>query len=293
LIKKLMSSSPPLFILAPAHSLAPWVNAALGQHPQLEALPSILLLTQELIRMPHRLEWQNALIGAIAQARWERLDETALDWARHWLLRQSPRNGASMRLTLADWIAPRQMVERNLCYLHPKVLDRIQRLFPEAYYLHLTCHPVLHGRAAGRWRVRSGQRPALIDLTRTWLMPVLITLEFFEGLPREKRLTLRGEDFLKEPANYLGQLIKWLGLNEDRDAIATMLHPERWPFAETELDWAAFSDDREFLAYPGLPIARGWPDHTEEDIAPGMTHEIRHYARLLGYTENDQSAYSE
>lgn len=278
-----MSLPDPIFILAPVHGFAPWLNAMLGLHPQLQSLPGIPLLAEGLVSFPRRPELHSALFRTVAQLRWGRQDEMVVRQARDWLAGQPARDGVSLRLALADWAVPDRLVERSPCYLNPAVLHRIQRTFPNACYLHLVCHPRTQLQNVRRWQARKGGVSPVIDPVRSWLTPVLAALEFLQTQAWNRRLMLRAEDLLQEPARYLVQLTEWLGLANDSRTIQAMLHPERWPFAAEGLDWALFSDDREFLSSPKLPAGRAWPDESETGIA-NISDEVYHYTRLLGYT---------
>ena len=80
--------------------------------------------------------------------------------------------------------------------------------------------------------------------------------EFLHAVPASHTLRVRGEDIVSDPARGLREVLAWLGLRMDDEAIEEMKHPERSPYACYGLPSAHFGNERAFLQDPALRPAR-------------------------------------
>src|SRR5262249_52884516 len=138
-------------------------------------------------------------------------------------------------------------------------LERIRDLFPRARFIHLLRHPRAHGESVMKFieeRQRHGaipdshwllhlatypdlsaaasdvlERTRELDPQRGWFVLNHNISEFFESLPNDQKLSVRGEELLQSPDGPLRQIAAWLGVRIDDEAIDEMKHPERSPYA--------------------------------------------------------------
>ena len=75
-------------------------------------------------------------------------------------------------------------------------------------------------------------------------------------MPASQTLRVRGEDLVGSPERGLREVLAWLGLRTDDEAIEEMKHPERSPYACYGPPSAHFGNERAFLQDPVLRPAR-------------------------------------
>jgi hypothetical protein len=99
----------------------------------------------------------------------------------------------------------------------------------------------------------------LPDPQRSWLHLHGRITEFLNTIPLEQQLRVRSEDFLTSPERTLRQILNWMALESGDEAIESMQHPERWPYAMMGPRNARFGTDRFFLERPALRPERVEP----------------------------------
>jgi hypothetical protein len=91
------------------------------------------------------------------------------------------------------------------------------------------------------------------------------------------------------PDLYLAEVVEWLGLRTDEQAIEEMKHPERSPFASVGPINAPFGNDGKFLHDPRLrPLRPGKEPSLEGPLAwredgKGFSPEVMQLAAEFGY----------
>jgi hypothetical protein len=139
--------------------------------------------------------------------------------------------------------------------------------FPDAYYLHLTRHPIPTRQSMdeffGELDQVASDRGGTGGMGLTELDPLLIwyamhrnIIAFTAKLPTGQVMRLRGEDLLSEPDRYLPQIAEWLGVRSDQAAIEQMKHPESSPYACIGPAPARGGNDRKFMQSPFLRQGR-------------------------------------
>jgi hypothetical protein len=132
------------------------------------------------------------------------------------------------------------------------------------------------------------ERSRELDPQRGWYVLNYNIAEFFESLPDEQKLRIRGEDLLQAPDGPLRRIAEWLGVRSDDDAINEMKHPERSPYACFGPPGARYGNDSFFLESPALRPARANPQSLEGPLSwredgSDFLPEIKQLAREFGY----------
>jgi hypothetical protein len=89
--------------------------------------------------------------------------------------------------------------------------------------------------------------PQTLDPQRAWYVFHTHICNFLTALPGAQKISIRGEDILHQPDHHLRQIVKWLDLCADSDAVEQMKHPERSPFAGFGPPGARFGNDPSFM----------------------------------------------
>jgi hypothetical protein len=132
--------------------------------------------------------------------------------------------------------------------------------------------------------------PPTIDFQKAWYALHINIVTFLDGLPEEQKIQIRGEDLLADPDTYLRQIVEWLGLRTDTEALDAMKHPEQSPYACFGPVNARLGNDPSFLREPILrrssrakePTLKGslsWRQDGGE-----FSPEVKELARKFGYT---------
>jgi hypothetical protein len=199
-------------------------------------------------------------------------------------------------------------------------MRRTNEMFPNARYLHLLRHPrgqcesvmnhvlrlaaekhvpppqwVRHlasgeHRPAGQLAENRKFRPVGVVRDPQWRWHTLHNniLEFLEGIPIDRKMTMRGEDLLADPDEGLRTIVSWLGLRGDDDVIEEMKHPERGPYSFIGPPRARFGTSRYFLQQPALRPDRAAALTLEGPVAwredgAGFAPRVKRLARYFGY----------
>jgi len=304
----------PLFILAPPRTFTSVICAMIGQHPEMLGLPEVNLFVGETYEQLHkslyriRPGFQHGLLRAVAELGLGGQDEQNIEVARAWLDEHGALTTAEIYRDLADWAAPRRLVDKSPAYVYRREsLDRMLEAFPDAFFLHLTRHPrstcesiytmrndinagmnKFPGLQQFRKRMAAGhERLAQIeDPESLWLNPHKRIDEFLAGVPAAQHRRVRGEDFLADPDRHLLEVAEWLGVRSDDEALEAMKHPERSPFACYGPGNARFGNDPSFLESPALRPYTPKPQSLDgplKDSDVVLSDKIRQYATELGY----------
>ena len=127
-----------------------------------------------------------------------------------------------------------------------------------------------------------------VDPQRGWYILNMNVVIFLKSIPRSQWMTVRGEELLTNPDRGLRQIVAWLGLRADGEAIEEMKHPERSPYACFGPPGARFGNDIFFLQNPALRPAQAKPQSLEGPLGwrpdgQGFFPEVKELARYLGY----------
>ncbi|MCS0494077.1 sulfotransferase [Ancylobacter sp. MQZ15Z-1] len=297
----------PLFILAPPRSFTSISCGMIGCHPQLFGLAEVNLFAvdtvAELIDMHRtRRRLQNGILRSLAELAFGEQTETTCEAARRWLNDNQDMTTAELFRTMQDWADGRGLVDKSPLHVYaPEALARIAGNFPQARFLHLTRHPgdtvksilqlktEMREKALAKFPALAGREEQVDPKSpeTMWLQPHLDIMEMLETIPPERKMRLRGEDFLSDPRNYLTQIAGWLGIRTDDEAIDAMMHPEASPFACLGPANARYGNDPGFMENPALrPYS--WKARPLEWVKPDgeaveLSETVSSYGMILGY----------
>jgi hypothetical protein len=306
-----LSFDGPVVVLAVARSFSSVIGAVIGSHPQLYALPELHLWGSDTVEdweeSTEGTRFRDGLLRAVAELRFGSQTPRTITAAREWLRRRASWSVRDIVDDLADMASPRTLVEKSPSTVLG--MDRMLRLaaaYPDARYVHLVRHPVGQGASilklidemedSGRevrpWMealagVGDYSRGATADPTGSWYAQNSLIMRFLSGIPRRRKLTLRGEDVLAEPELWCRLIADWLGARRDPAAVEAMLHPERSPYARVGPWGAPFGNDINFLREPELRRGRVEVPALDDPVpwadGAALPAHVRGLAAWLGY----------
>lgn len=314
-MKETVVDQSPIFILAPPRSFTSITCAMIGQHPQMYGLPEVNLFAaetysdfQRLTRM-FRPRLAHGLFRAVAELGLDNQQNEDIDAAQRWLDENRGRTSTDLFRQLMEWATPRRLVDKSPIYVtRAEFMERIDRGFPNALYIHLVRHPrgnleSIHKKGAeipereqrfakALGGPLKGAGPRLFQTgnahpENVWLKGHRRVCDFLERVPQERWMRIRGEDLLESPRENLEVIAGWLGISTEPEAIEAMLRPEDSPFAVQGPGNAPGGNDPGFLEDPRLRPYRRKPANLEDpvDWIPGMSFsaELKALARSFGY----------
>lgn len=258
-----------LIILSPPRSFSSVVSTMIGQHPQIYCFPELHLFVGETIGQILDREQKKGNYGgppgtlrALAQLHDGIQTTTTIIRATAWLIERRDWSVKQLIDHLLLLITPRIGVEKSpVTCMSPSFLANAYACYPNAYYLHLTRHPVstrhsmqeFFAKRSSLSDSKVGKGRALkFDHLLMWYRMHRNIFAFTSRLPEAQVMRLKGEDLLSDPDLYLPQIAEWLGVRTDREAIEEMKHPERSPYACVGPAPARGGNDGKFMRGPAL-----------------------------------------
>jgi hypothetical protein len=191
-------------------------------------------------------------------------------------------------------------------------MKRTFQMFPQAHFLHLTRHPIAHGRSvmemirvaeqggqAPYWMLNLASYPYWpksdrlernldLDPQRGWLGLNSNIVEFLKSVPPQQQMRVRGEDVLGEPDRILPKICHWLGVPSDSRTLKAMKHPECSPYAKFGPPNAYMGNDGAFMANPRLRPKRAIEPPLEGPLewrtdGRELQPRVRELAQQFGY----------
>lgn len=304
----------PLFILAPPRSFTSVICAMIGQHPAMYALPEVNLFAADNYRdlgQIYRLRpgFRHGLLRAVAELGLGGQMEDNVTIARKWLKENDDTDVGMIYRDLADWASPKRLVDKSPIYVYAAgALQRIRRVFPQAYFLHLIRHPratcesiyklrevvkagreQIDGPEKARRRRLTQHRPLaeVDDPDSIWLEPHLRILDLLDQVPDSQKMQVKGEDFMADPDAGLADVAAWLGIRTDAEAIEAMKHPERSPYASYGPPNARFGNDPGYLEQPELRAYKRTDVSLDGPLAGSngivLSDDVKECAACFGY----------
>lgn len=286
-----MSSHPPLIILCAGRSYSSVVSCMLGQHPSIFAAPELNLFQRETLGEIHQLAHQrglyslHGLVRSLALLHDGEQSELAATRAWAWIEAHADWSTAKVLDHLRDCAAPAILVDKSPTTAGRRShLGRLIRAAPDARILHLTRHPLSVGQSL--YRVKSAKAvlshaPQPFDaqaVEEHWIKIQYQILDFTAHLPAHRHLRLQGEWLVEHPIRYLEQICRWLGIDQDAEALAAMLRPEQNPFAHIGPANARFGNNVDFLKNPRL--RQGPPPAVDLEMPLPWFIEQRHFSEM-------------
>ena len=227
---------------------------------------------------------------------------------------------------LARELYPFILIEKSPSMVYGfEAMQRAHRFFPEARFIHLVRHPrgycesvlkYLHMLMRPEYKPRErkaeigdvpewikylasfpypeprkdthAQAVTQMDPQVGWYVLNMNAMTFLKSLPEHQWTTVRGEDLLQRPKGVLAQLVAWLGLRADTEAVEQMTHPENSPFARFGPRGARLGNDILFLEHPALRPTRARAQSLEGTLSwrpdgGSFLPEVVELSRHLGY----------
>jgi hypothetical protein len=251
-----------LAILSPPRSFSSVVSTMIGEHPQLYGFPEFHLFLGDTVQEVIDLEIKrvptyagpHGVLRTLAMLHDGVQTTTTVIRAAAWLNERRDWSTKSLMDYLLEKVSPKIGVEKSpLTAIKPACLERAYTFYPNAYYLHLTRHPLPSRTSIKEFKERGRKKTYRgMDQFMTWHFIHSNILNFTAGMPLGQYMRIRGEDVLSEPERFLPQIAEWMGLRTDRAAIEAMLHPENSPYAVTGPQPAGGGNDPKFMRNPVL-----------------------------------------
>lgn len=259
-----------LIILSPPRSFSSVVSTVIGQHPELYGFPELHLFIGDTVQEVIDREYDKGsyfgppgVLRTIAELIYGCQTPATINKATGWLL--DHRHWSTKRLIdyLRDLVDPLIGMEKSpVTCLKPLWIERAYAFYPDAYYLHLTRHPVSSRKSmdefyANRAAIHGrGVDPHSNDSLLDWYRFHKNIIDFTKTLPLGQTMRVKGEDVLSEPDLWLPQIADWMGIRSDAEAIEAMKHPEFSPYAYRGPNPARGGNDPKFMRDPVLRIGR-------------------------------------
>jgi hypothetical protein len=310
----------PVLLLSPPLSPSSLVCAMLGQHEEMYSVPETHLFLADTLRewwdvcVNSSFDMAHGLLRVVAQLYFGEQTEATVQLAGAWLRRRLPFTTGYIIELLGEKVRPRMIVEKSSSVVfHVGSMQRAQRMFPQAKFIHLVQHPQAYCRTVlaavedamahqGRipqWLRRLAcfsaadadelsQEQYEFDPQQAWRVLNNNISEFLEAMPEDQKFRVRVEDVVTSRDSTVRAIAEWLGLRVDDEAIEAMRHPERSPYACFGPVGARYGDNPLFLRSPILPAP---PADTDSLDAPmswrqdgeGLSPEVRALARQFEY----------
>ena len=160
----------PLIILSPPRSFSSVVSTMLGEHPEMYGFPELHLFVGDTVRQVIDLERKHkggkshagppGLLRSLAQLHdGVQTTGTAIR-AAAWLLERADWSTKAMLEYLFQKVSPRIALEKSPpTSIRPQYLERAFAYFPDAFFLHLTRHPLPNRSSLIEFQVAETRAP--------------------------------------------------------------------------------------------------------------------------------------
>ncbi|MCA0045081.1 sulfotransferase family protein [Celeribacter litoreus] len=253
-----MKDRKPLIILTCMRSYSSLVSSMLGQHSGLYTLPEINPFVETTLgRFERRANMVrprtlDGLYRAVAEIEYGNQTEKSVKKAIEWTRERAGWTIVDAMNHLADQVAPRRVIDKSpSTVLSDDAINRAITTCPDAYFLHLYRHPCATTKSIAKiTKFGSAASTGGKDPEDAWYSSNLRIMKAASRIPQGQFMSLRGEDVLRDPDNYLTQICTWMGLETTKDDLAAMRHPEKSPYACLGPRSAPFGNDPNFLRNP-------------------------------------------
>ncbi len=260
-----------LIMLSPPRSFSSVVSTMIGEHPDIYGFPELHIFVGDTVQQVIEFEKDHnkrhaagppGLIRTIAQLHDGIQTNGTAFRAMGWINEHRDWSTKQMMDYLAEKVAPKIGLEKSPPNSQKmQFLERAYASYPDAFFLHLTRHPV---STRSSWSEfvenkatrKDGGRDDRMDRLVGWYLMHSNIMKFTATLPLGQSLRIKGENVLSEPETYLPQVAEWMGIRTDPEAIDAMLHPENSPYACVGPDAARGGNDPKFMRSPKLRGSR-------------------------------------
>ena len=256
-----------VLMLSPPRSFSSVVSTIIGEHPDLYGFPELHTFVGDTVEQVIDFEKsQNMLHAAgppgllrtLAQIHDGIQTNSTIFRAIGWLNERRNWTTKQMLDYLIEAVEPKMGLEKSPVTSQKSLfLERAYASYPDAYFLHLTRHPISTRSSWGEFvnnktSRKDSDRAERMDGLIVWYLMHSNILKFTASLPLGQSLRVKGEDILSEPEVYLPQISEWLGIRTDQEAMDAMGHPENSPYACVGPEAARGGNDPKFMRSPKL-----------------------------------------
>jgi hypothetical protein len=287
-----------LALLSPPRSFSSVISTMIGQHPEMYGFPELHLMMDGTLRGVLKREHRRrkffgppGMLRTLAELDGgEQTVETVFD-AHNWIYDRRDWSTKQAMDYVMDRVAETETRPVRICVEKSPAMtknmhgmNRMERSYPDALYLHLTRHPlstvssmeeyINTRRIDGGWTIdiaaaRASKMGAMDrdqpDDLRVlgsamafafWVLCHTNIMKFTQAIPPERVLRVKGEDILSEPDIWLPKICRWAGVDDGPASVEAMLHPEESPYAVPGPINARGGNDGKFLLSPKLRRGR-------------------------------------
>ena len=251
-----------LVILSPPRSFSSVISTMIGQHPDIYGFPELHVFIgntlQEVLDREYKVGnyfGPPGLLRAVAELEWGYQTSESILKAVGWLGVRRKWSTKKLMDYLLEKVNPLLGIEKSpITSLQQLWIERAYSFFPNAYFLHLTRHPVSTRKSIDIFLRQPGRstRPPTHDSLLTWYRFHRNIIEFTRTLPTGQSMRIKGEDLMAYPDVFLPQIAEWMGIRTDLNAIEAMKHPEKSPYAFRGPYPAHGGNDGNFMRNPSL-----------------------------------------
>jgi hypothetical protein len=287
----------------------------IGQHPELYGFPELHLFSTETVEEIIKTKYQRGKIASPGLLRTLAQEhdgiqstETVLK-AMEWLIARKDWTTKQLFNYLTELINPKIGVEKTPnTSKKKKYLQRAYNFYPDAYFLHLTRHPLATRKSIVEFAENRTQKQNKSNISSVknspeglliWYYMHRNIINFLKTLPVGQTMRIKGEDLLSYPDLYLPQIAEWLDISTESNAINSMKHPEKSPYAYIGPFPCPGGNDPKFMRSPTLRNGvvkepyletflekKQWQPEEIKKIATStdeFKHKVLKLSNLLGY----------
>lgn len=298
-----------LSVLSPPRSFSSVVSTMIGQHPEMYGFPELHLIMAETVQdVLSRERTRGKFLGPPGVLRslaeldaGEQTAERVFD-AYNWLYARRHWSSKQVMDHLMDRVAATRAVpicveKSPSAATHIRYLNRQERFYPNALYLHVTRHPLSSVSSMEEYAAHMPRLAGIRGLASAsgfayWFICHRNIVTFTRAIPPERVLRVKGEDILSEPEIWLPKICRWAGVDDGAASVEAMLHPEASPYAGLGPANAKYGNDVKFVHSPKLRRGRVREGNLEEalsaaplrdDITPEQKDHLLGMANFFGY----------
>ncbi len=259
----------PLILLSPPRSFSSVISTMIGEHPEIYGFPELHLFSSKTVEDVIKREEKAGnsgppgLIRTLAQEHDGVQNARSIIKATAWFRARKHWTTKKLLDYLFQLVNPLVALEKS-----PETggkmryLKRTFEWYPNAYYLHLTRHPLSTRKSLREFYLFKKRKKTKItakyevDGFVIWYQMHNNIYNFLNNLPIGQVMRIKGEDLLSDPDLYLPQIAEWLQLRTDKEAIEAMKHPESSPYAYVGPPPVRGGNDPKFMRNPKLRLGK-------------------------------------
>jgi hypothetical protein len=294
---------PAVFVLSPPRSGSTLLRVMLGGHSKLFAPPEMYLLQSD--TLADRKAWfvgsqrfqLEGNLRAVMQLRKMTLEEAQELVCE---LEEAQLSTAEYYRMLQGWLNGKILVDKTPSYaIHVETLQRAERYFDDAVYIHLLRHPYGMIRSFEEAKLEQLWYPRLVGSREAervpcpyhrrqlgemiWLILHQNILAFLEGVPRHRQYRIHFEDLVGAPQRSMERLSEFLQVDFEPAMLAPQSN-QREKMTDGVHPDSRMIGDMKFHQHSGIAseVAQAWRKAYQTDFLAEETWQL---AAAVGYEE--------